>query len=105
MVSGNKPIPMRAIELSPRIYPPILFDKIFINPMENIKERIPARIMPLLNNRAVFFRMPKSLNACCVQVNHGDEAIESPRQMKITIGIKIPQNPATRMIPDGLLSK
>lgn len=96
---------MRAMELNPRMYAPSLLDNIFINPREKIKARIPPKIIPLLNKAAVFSWMPRSLNACCVQVNQGDEAIERPRQVKITTGMKIPQIPATLVIPDCLLSK
>jgi hypothetical protein len=103
MVSGNKPIPISARELSARRYAPILLDKIVINPRENIKARIPPKIRPLLNITAVFCWIPRSLNACCVQMNHGDETKESPRQMKITTGMKIPQIPAIRVIADCLL--
>lgn len=48
--------------------------------------------------------MPRSLNACDVQVNHGDDAIETPKLVKITIGMSTPHIPAIRVIPDCLLS-
>jgi len=105
MVSGNKPIPMRARELKARTLAQILFDKSFINPRENIKARIPLRMIPLLNIIAVFCWIPRSLSACCVQVNQGAEAIERPIEVKIAKGSKIPQIPAIRVNPDCPLSK
>lgn len=104
-VSGKTPIPIRARELRPRRYPPILLDNILINPKEKIKERIPPTIIPLLNNTAVFSSIPRSLNACCDQLNQGDDTRETPSTVKITTGMKIPHIPATLVIPECLLSK
>ena len=102
IVSGNKPIPIRATELTIRKYAPVLLDRILINPRENIKVRIPARINPLLNKSAVFCWIPRSLSAFSVHINQGDKEREIPSVTKITKGSKIPQAPAMRMIPVDL---
>lgn len=97
-VSGNTPIPIRASELKLSIHAPVFFCNIFISPSENNRARIPPSITPELKYIAETPSIPRLLKACSVNLNHGECNIASPMQVNMTIGINIPQIPATLII-------
>ena len=97
MVSGKSPIPIIARELIQRRYTPILLTKILLNPNEKKNARIPQMTIPELKKNEETPEIPKSLNACFVQLNQGEYDSAHANDKNKTIGINIPQTPPIRV--------